>query len=134
MSLFKRNRKIARNSFNCSVKWREMKGSDEVRFCDVCQHKVYDLRGLTEKEVIRFIELEEGEVCAMAHYNRMGRVVNGACKSERGPIQVKVGKVRVLSKEEREDAETSEKIEEAQQRLSKLKALRKLMRDRQNHK
>jgi hypothetical protein len=114
--------KIPKNTFRCPKQWDEMDGSDQVRFCEDCKTKVYDLRGLTEAEVVLFIELENGEVCGLAQYDRNGRVINGKCES--GQL-TKLGKLSNQRKTISEEVE--EKLQQTEKRLTGLKELQKLI-------
>jgi len=109
--------KIPKNVFICDEEWDSMKGNGNVRECVKCKSKVYDLRGLTEKEVFQFVELENGEVCGQAHYDQAGRIVNGKCTDG---VSVVGGKMRIT------ELTIEEKIEESENRLNNLKELKKL--------
>ena len=118
--------KIAYCAFHCPIKWESMTGDGDVRFCEECKHKVYDLRGLTEEEILRFVELEEGEVCGLASYDRSGRIVNGKCT--KGSVQ-KVGKIG--TKKFTVDEDIDQRVEKAEKRLKDLKALEKLIKEKE---
>ena len=122
MKFFKKTQ-IPRNTFRCPKKWSELSGSDQVRFCEECKTKVYDLRGLNEDEVVKFIELENGEVCALAQYDRNGRIINGKC--EKGQL-TKLGKINNTVKSE--DEKIKDQIEHTEKRLSDLNELMKLIK------
>jgi len=122
MNLYGKKGKIARNTFRCAVDWDSMVGDGSVRHCHQCNHNVYDLRGLTEDEVVQFIELHEGNVCGLAHYNWSGRIVNGKCTQASPPL---MGRIRSIEPGSLEAIEIE--IEQAKQRIHDLKLLAKLV-------
>ena len=74
--------RIVKNTYACSQDWSAMPGDDLVRRCGLCRASVYDLTGLDEAEVLEFVRLHDGEVCALVNADRHGRVVNGECASK----------------------------------------------------
>ena len=124
MKFFKR-KKIVQNIFKCPKEWDDLEGTEQVRFCTGCQTKVYNLRGLSEEEAIQFIEAENGELCALAQYDRSGRIYNGKC--EEG-IHMKIGKVSTFRLPLEEEVEL--KIDEAEQRVLNLKELKRIIEEK----
>ncbi len=47
----------------CGEDWREMRGSDEVRFCSHCAKDVHNLSGMTRRDAERLIAKSNGRVC-----------------------------------------------------------------------
>ncbi len=113
---------IPHQSFTCPQRWEEMDGDDFVRNCSECQSKVYDLTGLNHKEMRRFIELSEGEVCALVHTDRSGYVVNGKCAKE---MRTTLG--RIIIKEETEEEKLEQQISIAQKRLERLEKIKEMI-------
>ncbi len=116
---------LPRNTFICSMDWDSMKGSEKVRFCEQCQNKVYDLRGLSKEELVEFIRHEGGQVCGLAHFDANGRFVNGECTRDGGVLPL----LGVLMPPSPMD-EVRRKITEARQRLASLQEWKKLLKAR----
>lgn len=107
------------------MRWEDMEGDDSVRHCSECECKVYDLRGLEIDEIVRFVEIENGEVCAYAHTTRSGVVVNGKCtKGE----ETMIGRIGTLTELEKIDR----RIQDAESRCMNLKKLRQLIATNSN--
>lgn len=68
----------------CKESWEDMKGSDQVRHCDRCEHSVYDLSGLPELEAVALLErAAEGErICGRFRRRADGRVITADCPSQ----------------------------------------------------
>jgi len=47
----------------CSQRWDEMRGSDQIRFCDHCAKDVNNLSKFTRKEARRLIARSNGKIC-----------------------------------------------------------------------
>lgn len=135
MKFFKKKKrsKIAKNTFECSKEWDDLKGDNEVRFCDSCENNVYNLTELTEEEAVKFIESHEGKVCTYAHYDRSGVIVNGECSDERQVIRM-LGTATTIDPEELFGYEPylDHKIESAKKRVQQLQALKRKLKNKQS--
>ena len=63
----------------CSVDWNTMRGDDRKRFCDLCQLNVYNVAGMTEKEVRELVSLAEGRLCMRLMKRADGSVMTQDC-------------------------------------------------------
>lgn len=63
----------------CPVPWEGMDGDARVRFCDRCQHHVFDLSALTRAEAEALIREKEGRLCVRFFRRADGRVVTRDC-------------------------------------------------------
>lgn len=67
----------------CSEDWDRMIGSGSVRFCQLCRFNVYDLRALTEDEIVRLVTETEGRLCVQVYRRADGTVVTADCAPAR---------------------------------------------------
>src|SRR5580765_4143329 len=74
----------------CSVAWNNMTGDERMRFCDLCQLNVYNVAGMTEKEVRDLITLTEGRVCM-----RLMRRADGSVMTQDCPVGLAAYRKRV---------------------------------------
>lgn len=64
----------------CPVSWDSMEGDDRSRHCDQCSLMVYNISGMTAKEVTGLIRKSETErVCIWLHLRRDGTVMTRDC-------------------------------------------------------
>ncbi len=47
----------------CSQDWNEMRGSDQVRFCEHCALEVNNLSAMRRKDAMRMVRESEGKIC-----------------------------------------------------------------------
>lgn len=57
----------------CTTSWEGMRLTDNGRFCSQCNKNVQDLRNLTDKELVNFIERSEGVVCGRLNRRQLNR-------------------------------------------------------------
>ena len=69
-----------KNVYACDVKWEDMKGDDERRFCDRCEHHVHNLIGKSEEEVKDIVDALGPEFCGHFSVRRDGRIALGECE------------------------------------------------------
>jgi hypothetical protein len=56
-----------------------MVGDDAVRFCGLCQRKVYHLSGMSRQDIERLIEEKEGRLCVRFYQRADGRMLTADC-------------------------------------------------------
>lgn len=63
----------------CHESWDAMAGSDQVRSCERCQHKVYNLSELTEAEAEALLQSAEGRLCMRFYRRADGTIMTKDC-------------------------------------------------------
>jgi hypothetical protein len=63
----------------CPVAWEDMAGTSRVRFCQVCQERVYNLSAMTRKQAERLIGREDGPRCVRLYRRHDGTVRTSDC-------------------------------------------------------
>jgi hypothetical protein len=63
----------------CHESWDAMPGSDRVRSCARCQHKVYNLSELTTDEAETLLRSAEGRLCVRFYRRADGTVMTKDC-------------------------------------------------------
>lgn len=63
----------------CPASWKDMKGDDQVRFCEGCRKNVYNLSALSRDEAERLIQFRDGKLCALLYRRRDGTVLTADC-------------------------------------------------------
>lgn len=63
----------------CSALWSEMKGDDQRRFCASCKKNVYNVAGMTEREVKDLIANSEVLPCLRLARRADGTVITRDC-------------------------------------------------------
>lgn len=63
----------------CHASWEDMKGSDRLRFCGLCQKNVYNLSAMTRAEAVDLIEAAEGRFCGRLFRRADGTVLTADC-------------------------------------------------------
>ena len=63
----------------CSESWNDMPGSDSVRSCERCQHKVYNLSEMTAPEAADLLRRAEGRLCVRFYRRADGTVMTKDC-------------------------------------------------------
>jgi len=63
----------------CRMNWEQMRGDDRTRFCDLCQLRVYNISGLSRKEIQRLIATADGRICARLYRRADGTVLTRDC-------------------------------------------------------
>ncbi len=58
----------------CRAEWHEMKGNDQVRFCDHCAKKVHNLSAMTRADALRLVEASRGGLCIRFEKTSAGSV------------------------------------------------------------
>lgn len=59
----------------CSARWEEMRGNEQVRFCQHCDLNVTDISHLTPQAAISLVLRSGGSVCLRIHRDPAGEVV-----------------------------------------------------------
>lgn len=59
----------------CTVPWRSMSGTDQVRFCSLCQQSVYNLSAMTEAQAEAVLRIGDGSPCVRFRRRSDGTVV-----------------------------------------------------------
>jgi hypothetical protein len=63
----------------CKASWETMTGDDRVRFCDLCQKRVYNIAGFTAAEAAELVIRHEGKLCVQVYRRRDGKVLTADC-------------------------------------------------------
>lgn len=63
----------------CHESWEAMPGSDHVRSCERCQHKVYNLSELTTVEAEALLRSSEGRLCVRFYRRADGTIMTKDC-------------------------------------------------------
>jgi hypothetical protein len=63
----------------CPVGWESMTGDDRVRFCNLCQLKVYNFAELTRGEADALMRTTEGRICGRLYRRTDGTVITRDC-------------------------------------------------------
>ena len=63
----------------CHESWDAMSGTDHVRSCERCQHKVYNLSELTASEAETLLRTAEGRLCVRFYRRADGTVMTKDC-------------------------------------------------------
>jgi len=74
----------------CSVDWNTMRGDERKRFCDLCELNVYNVAGMTEKEVRELVSLANGRLCM-----RLMRRADGSVMTQDCPVGLAAYRKRV---------------------------------------
>lgn len=133
---FRKKQRLVRNTFSCPKHWDDLQGDEFVRTCKTCSHQVFNLTGLSEEEILQFIEAHDGKVCALAHTDRQGFVVNGACPNENKHGVARLGVIAAAPRDPKVVAKekVAQKIQLAEQRVKVLRKLAQLLASASNPK
>ncbi|MCC6335148.1 MAG: hypothetical protein IT380_14310 [Myxococcales bacterium] len=63
----------------CSEKWESMTGDERVRHCAKCRMNVFNVKQLTEAEVVAMLRAKTGRVCGRIFQRRDGTVLTRDC-------------------------------------------------------
>jgi hypothetical protein len=63
----------------CRVSWDDMIGTDQVRYCQKCNQRVYDLSGMSRAEAESLIRNKEGRLCVRFFRRPDGKVMTRDC-------------------------------------------------------
>jgi hypothetical protein len=63
----------------CHASWDDMTGTGRVRFCHLCQKKVYNLSAMTRGEGERLLAKSEGNMCVRMYRRQDGTVMTTDC-------------------------------------------------------
>lgn len=63
----------------CHESWEAMPGSEQVRSCARCQHKVYNLSELTANEAEALLKTTEGRLCVRFFQRADGTILTKDC-------------------------------------------------------
>ena len=63
----------------CNASWDAMYGDDRVRFCSECKLNVYNLSGMTRREVTELFNLVEGRLCIRFFRRKDGTLLTQDC-------------------------------------------------------
>jgi len=83
---------ILRIASPCPTNWEKMAGDDRVRFCDLCHLHVYNLAGMTRKEVWALVAKSEGRICARLYRRADGTIITKDCPEGSRAIRRRVAK------------------------------------------
>src|SRR5215813_8158411 len=77
----------------CSVGWEAMTGDDRVRFCSLCQLKVFNFAELTRREAEALLRTTEGRICGRLYRRSDGTLITRDCPIGVRAIRRKVARV-----------------------------------------
>ena len=63
----------------CHESWSAMSGTEQIRSCERCQHKVYNLSEMTTAEAEALIRSAEGRLCVRFYRRADGTVMTKDC-------------------------------------------------------
>ena len=63
----------------CRVSWDDMVGTNQVRHCQQCNQRVYDLSGMSRNEAESLIQNKEGRLCVRFFRRSDGKVMTSDC-------------------------------------------------------
>lgn len=69
----------ARIASPCNVSWASMKGDERTRYCDQCNHRVYNLVGMSESEVAQLFESQGDDLCIRLYQRPDGTLLTEDC-------------------------------------------------------
>ncbi len=76
----------------CNASWEDMRGNDQVRFCDRCSKNVYDISAMTEDAAEALIYETEGNLCARFFRRKDGTILTSNC-----PVGVRRKRLRIVA-------------------------------------
>ncbi|MBP7860658.1 hypothetical protein KA183_03170 [bacterium] len=62
----------------CPVKWDQMQGDEQTRFCDLCNLNVYNISKMTRAEATELLK-SKGDVCLRLYRRKDGTVMTKDC-------------------------------------------------------
>jgi hypothetical protein len=74
----------------CSKKWAEMAGGQRTRFCSQCSKKVHNLSDMSEREVKKLLEGDNGRICVTVRQNPDGSVATDNCPIPFRPVRNRI--------------------------------------------
>lgn len=63
----------------CSAGWENMRGNEQVRFCDKCSLNVYNLSSLSKRDAERLVMSAEGRLCVRFYRRADGSILTQNC-------------------------------------------------------
>jgi Carboxypeptidase regulatory-like domain len=63
----------------CPVGWEQMKGNEQVRFCEQCSLNVYNFSGMTRRQAEAVVRRTEGRLCARFYRRADGTIITRDC-------------------------------------------------------
>src|SRR5437879_29867 len=63
----------------CTARWEDMKGDEQMRFCNLCQKNVYNLSALSSADAATLVKSKEGKLCARFYQRADGTVLTDDC-------------------------------------------------------
>jgi hypothetical protein len=67
----------------CSASWEEMRGNDQVRFCEHCNISVTDLSRMTPQAAIKLALWSKGRLCLRIHRDPAGEIITRSTRPEK---------------------------------------------------
>jgi hypothetical protein len=124
MGFLSKKTTVVRNVFRCPVPWDSMAGVGLVKHCSECKSNVYDLSELSDDEIIDFVTLQSGSVCAKLQMTRDGKVIDGKCSEGE---QIFIGRIAIVNDKEKQ---VRAKIKSSEKRIVQLNELLKLVKEK----
>lgn len=63
----------------CPADWEQMRGTEQVRFCEQCSLNVYNLSDMTRKDAETLIMKTEGRLCVRFYRRADGTIITSNC-------------------------------------------------------
>ena len=79
----------------CEENWNSMSGKEADRFCSICQKNVINFEGVSEKEIIKFLELKNENVCGRFKINQIEEINRILTKNMKRKINQKAASILI---------------------------------------
>ncbi len=70
----------------CHASWNEMTATEQGMFCQSCQKTVTDFSGMSDKEIILFLNANRGNICGSFRKEQLNREISITADRRRRPL------------------------------------------------
>src|SRR5579863_8702152 len=63
----------------CAADWEKMDGDERVRFCELCQKRVYNLSAMTRRQAEALLRREGAGICTKIYRRADGTILTEDC-------------------------------------------------------
>lgn len=63
----------------CPIKWADMAGDEQIRFCSLCELNVYNISEMTRKDAETFLTSQTGKMCLRLYRRKDGTLITKDC-------------------------------------------------------
>jgi hypothetical protein len=81
----------------CTVSWEAMPGSDQVRSCEQCHHKVYNLSAMSAADAAQLLRNAEGRVCVRFYRRADGTIMTRDCPVGLRAVRQRVARATTMA-------------------------------------